>query len=99
MTMNKQWLLASRPTGEPTLANFRLIETPLPEIGPGEVLVRNHYMSLDPYMRGRMDDGKSYAQPQPLDQVMQGGTVGDHRPELRPAHARHLAFLHLAKGV
>ena len=48
MTMNKQWLLASRPTGEPTPANFRLIETPLPDIGPGEVLVRNHYMSLDP---------------------------------------------------
>ena len=85
MTMNKQWLLASRPTGEPTPSNFRLIETPLPDIGPGEVLVRNHYMSLDPYMRGRMDDGKSYAQPQPLDQVMQGGTVGEVLASQDPA--------------
>lgn len=88
MTTNKQWLLASRPTGEPVPANFRLVETPLPEIGPGEVLVRNHYMSLDPYMRGRMDDGKSYAQPQPLDQVMQGGTVGEvvasQDPDFKP---------------
>ena len=85
MTMNKQWLLASRPIGEPVPANFRLVETPLPEIGPGEVLVRNHYMSLDPYMRGRMDDGKSYAQPQPLDQVMQGGTVGEVLASQDPA--------------
>ena len=77
MTMNKQWLLASRPTGEPVPANFRLVETALPQIGPGEVLVRNHFMSLDPYMRGRMDDSKSYAQPQALDQVMQGRTVGE----------------------
>ena len=88
MTINKQWLLASRPAGEPVSANFRLVETPLPEIGPGEVLVRNQYMSLDPYMRGRMDDGKSYAQPQPLDQVMQGGTVGEvlasQDPDFKP---------------
>ena len=56
MTMNKQWLLDNRPKGEPTPSNFRLVETPIPAIGPGEILVRNHYMSLDPYMRGRMDD-------------------------------------------
>ena len=85
MTMNKQWLLASRPTGEPTLANFRLVETPVPSIGADEVLVRNHYMSLDPYMRGRMDDGKSYAMPQPLDAVMQGGTVGEVVASNNPA--------------
>jgi NADPH-dependent curcumin reductase CurA len=77
MTTNKQWLLASRPSGEPTPGNFRLAESALPEIGPGEVLVRNHYMSLDPYMRGRMDDTKSYAAKQELDQVMVGGTVGE----------------------
>jgi len=77
MTTNKQVLLASRPQGEASAANFRLVETTLPEVTDGQVLVRNHYLSLDPYMRGRMNEGKSYAQPQPLDQVMIGGTVGE----------------------
>ena len=77
MTMNKQWLLDNRPKGEPTPSNFRLVETPIPAIGPGEILVRNHYMSLDPYMRGRMDDTKSYSAPQALGEVMLGGTVGE----------------------
>ena len=76
-TMNKQIHLASRPKGEATADNFRLVEAPVPEPGEGQVLVRTHYLSLDPYMRGRMNDAKSYAQPQPLDQVMQGGTVGE----------------------
>jgi len=75
--MNKQLLLASRPSGPVSPDNFRLVETPVPEIGDGEVLVRNHFLSLDPYMRGRMDDAKSYAAPQPLNAVMQGGTVGE----------------------
>ena len=77
MPVNKQWLLVSRPKGQVSPDNFRLVESPVPDLGPGEVLVRNHYMSLDPYMRGRMDEGKSYAAPQPLDAVMQGGTVGE----------------------
>ena len=76
-TINKQWHLVSRPTGEPTPANFKLVEAALPELADGQLLVRNHYLSLDPYMRGRMNDGKSYAQPQPLNAVMQGGTVGE----------------------
>jgi NADPH-dependent curcumin reductase CurA len=76
-TMNRQILLASRPAGEPSADNFRLVETPLPALQEGQVLVRNHFLSLDPYMRGRMNDGKSYAQPQPLDAVMIGGTVGE----------------------
>ena len=76
-TINRQWHLASRPSGEPSAANFRLVEAPLPELKDGEVLVRHHYLSLDPYMRGRMNDAKSYAQPQPLDAVMQGGTAGE----------------------
>jgi NADPH-dependent curcumin reductase len=76
-TMNKQWHLVSRPTGEPTPENFKLVEAAVPELQDGQVLVRNHFMSLDPYMRGRMNDGKSYAQPQPLNAVMQGGTVGE----------------------
>ena len=76
-TMNKQWHLVSRPSGEPTPDNFKLVEAPVPELQDGQVLVRNHFMSLDPYMRGRMNEGKSYAQPQPLNAVMQGGTVGE----------------------
>jgi NADPH-dependent curcumin reductase CurA len=76
-TTNKQWLLASRPKGLPTEANFRLVEAPVPEPAEGQVLVRHHFMSLDPYMRGRMDDAKSYAASQPLDKVMGGGTVGE----------------------
>jgi len=73
---NRQYLLASRPTGEPTLDNFRLVESPVPELAVGQVLVRHHYLSLDPYMRGRMNDAKSYTAPQPLNEVMGGGTVG-----------------------
>jgi NADPH-dependent curcumin reductase CurA len=76
-TMNKRLVLASRPTGEPTPQNFRLEEVELPALNDGEVLVRHHYLSLDPYMRGRMSEGKSYAQPQPLNAVMIGGTVGE----------------------
>ena len=76
-TTNKQWHLVSRPDGEPSAANFRLVEVPVAEPADGQVLVRNHFMSLDPYMRGRMNDAKSYAAPQPLNAVMQGGTVGE----------------------
>lgn len=75
--INRQIHLASRPTGEPTADNFKLVETPVPELTDGQVLVRNHYLSLDPYMRGRMSESKSYADPQPLNQVMIGGTVGE----------------------
>src|SRR5205085_11874788 len=77
MTVNRQILLVSRPKGEPGAENFRLVETPLPALAEGEVLVRHHFLSLDPYMRGRMSDAKSYAPPQPLDQVMLGGTAGE----------------------
>jgi NADPH-dependent curcumin reductase CurA len=75
--VNKQQRLASRPAAEPTLDNFRLVEVPVPELAAGQVLVRHHYLSLDPYMRGRMNEGKSYAAPQPLDEVMIGGTAGE----------------------
>ncbi|HEX2010614.1 MAG TPA: NADP-dependent oxidoreductase [Roseateles sp.] len=75
--INRQILLASRPGGEPTVDNFRLVEAAVPALAEGQVLVRNHYLSLDPYMRGRMNEGKSYAQPQPLNEVMIGGTVGE----------------------
>ena len=66
-----------RPEGEASAANFKLVEAPVAEPDDGQVLVRHHFLSLDPYMRGRMNDAKSYAQPQPLGEVMQGGTVGE----------------------
>ena len=69
-------VLASRPQGAVTPDNFRLETVDIPELQDGQVLVRNHFLSLDPYMRGRMNDSKSYAQPQPLDEVMICGTVG-----------------------
>jgi len=77
MPVNKQILLDNRPQGEATASNFKLVESQTPPLKEGEVLVRHHYLSLDPYMRGRMNDAKSYAAPQPLGQVMQGGTVGE----------------------
>ncbi len=70
-------VLAKRPEGEPSDDCFRLETGPLPEPGPGEVLVKVSHMSLDPYMRGRMDDAKSYATPVPLGGTMEGGGVGE----------------------
>ena len=75
--INRQIVLASRPSGEPGLDNFRLVSADVPALADGQVLVRHHYLSLDPYMRGRMNDGKSYAAPQALGAVMIGGTVGE----------------------
>ena len=69
-------VLASRPTGPVTPDNFRLETVPVPEPADGQLLVRVHYLSLDPYMKGRMMESRSYAQPQPLDETMIGGTVG-----------------------
>ena len=73
----KRIVLAKRPDGFPTDENFRLEESQVPEPGEGEVLVRVKYMSLDPYMRGRMDDGPSYAAPVPVDGTMEAGAVGE----------------------
>ena len=87
--INHQILLASRPAGEPTVDNFKLVEAPVPsadELADGQVLVRHHFLSLDPYMRGRMNDSKSYAEPQPLNAVMIGGTVGE---VIASKHARY----------
>lgn len=77
MPQNRQILLDNRPEGEATASNFKLVTTDVAPLAEGQVLVRNHYLSLDPYMRGRMNDAKSYAQPQPLGQVMIGGTAGE----------------------
>ncbi|WP_158807316.1 NADP-dependent oxidoreductase [Beijerinckia sp. L45] len=85
MTDNKRVVLASRPNPNVSLDNFRLETAALTPLGDGEVRVRNHYLSLDPYMRGRMSDAKNYAAPQALDAVMIGGTVGDVVESRNPA--------------
>jgi NADPH-dependent curcumin reductase CurA len=77
MPQNKQIHLDNRPQGEASISNFKLVTGETPPLQDGEVLVRHHFLSLDPYMRGRMDDAKSYAAPQPLGQVMGGGTAGE----------------------
>ena len=73
--VNRQIQLVERPTGFPTRENFRLVEAPVPEPGPGEMLCRTIYLSLDPYMRGRMNAGPSYAPAVELGDVMAGATV------------------------
>ncbi len=77
MPINQQILLDNRPTGAAVASNFKLVSSETPALQDGQVLVRHHFMSLDPYMRGRMNDAKSYAAPQPLGVVMQGGTAGE----------------------
>ncbi len=86
MPQNTQIVLDNRPVGEATVANFKLVTTDTPALADGQVLVRHHYLSLDPYMRGRMNDSKSYAAAQPLGEVMIGGTVGE------VAESRHPKF-------
>ena len=77
MAQNKEYnrsiVLAARPKGAPVPENFRLVQTPVPQPGQGQVLLRTEYLSLDPYMRGRMSDAPSYAEPVKIDQVMVGG--------------------------
>jgi hypothetical protein len=87
MPANRQWLLDNRPQGEAATSNFKLVTTQTPDLADGQVLVRHHYLSLDPYMRGRMNEGKSYAQPQPLGEVMIGGTVGEVMESRHPKFA------------
>ena len=72
---NTRIVLASRPIGEPTRENFRIEQTAIPQIAEGDVLLRSIYLSLDPYMRGRMSDAESYAAPVALNDVMVGATV------------------------
>ena len=87
MPTNQQVLLDNRPTGEAQASNFKLVQSETPALKDGQVLVRHHFMSLDPYMRGRMNDSKSYAVPQPLGAVMQGGTAGEVVESLNPKFA------------
>jgi len=75
-SVNKQIRLASRPSGKVTESNFTVTEEPVPEVSDGQLLVRNIFMSVDPYMRGRMNDVKSYIPPFQIGEVLQAGVVG-----------------------
>ncbi|MCQ1986738.1 NADP-dependent oxidoreductase [Arthrobacter sp. zg-Y844] len=86
--------LASRPEGWPTEQNFRLAEVPVPELQEGQVLVRNLHMSVDPYMRGRMNDAKSYVPPFQLDAPLEGGAVGEVVESRSPDHKPGDKVLH-----
>ncbi len=87
MPQNTRILLDNRPEGEASAGNFKIETVETPVLQEGQVLVRHHYLSLDPYMRGRMNAGKSYAQPQPLGEVMIGGTVGEVVESRHPKYA------------
>ena len=74
---NREWLLAERPDGEPDMDSFELRETAVPSPTPGELLVRTQFLSVDPYMRGRMRDAESYAEPWDVGDALKGGIVGE----------------------
>src|SRR3954447_15248462 len=76
MPTSREWQLVRRPHGWPVPEDFRLVETEVPQPSGGQALVRNLAMSVDPYMRGRMNEGPSYAAPYQLEQPMYGGAVG-----------------------
>jgi NADPH-dependent curcumin reductase CurA len=76
MPKSREWHLVARPQGWPAADDFALVETDVPEPGPGQILVRNLHLSVDPYMRGRMNDVKSYSPPYALGEPMLGGAVG-----------------------
>jgi len=86
MPTYRRIVLASRPTATASTSNFRLEEAQTPALQPGQFLVRNEWLSLDPYMRGRMNEGRSYAAAQPIGEVMVGGTAGT------VAESRHPQF-------
>ncbi len=74
--MQREFHLKSRPTGMPTEDDFELVESPLPKLNKGEFLVQNEWLSVDPYMRGRMNDSESYVPPFEVGKPMEGGCVG-----------------------
>ncbi len=87
MAHNQQIVLDNRPQGEAVASNFKLVATDTPALQDGQVLVRHHFLSLDPYMRGRMNESKSYAASQGLGEVMIGGTVGEVAESKNPKYA------------
>src|SRR3546814_14062039 len=86
--VNRQWLLASHPEGMPEESNWKLVESPLPEPGPGEMLARTIWLSVDPYMRGRISRARNYAKGVEIGERMQGGGVGEivrsNNPDFAP---------------
>src|ERR1700748_1877748 len=88
MAQAKRLFLVSRPVGDPKPSDFRLEETPIPTPGEGQVLLRTIWLSLDPYMRGRMSDGPSYATPVPIGGVMEAGTVNEVIASNNPGFAK-----------
>src|SRR5882757_2797091 len=85
--MAHSWTLAARPKGTPKLSDFALVETPLPPLEDGMIHVRNTWLSVDPYMRRRMNDAKSYAQPYLIGEPMIGGAVGTVIATRSPTYA------------
>ncbi len=88
MAQAKRVVLASRPVGEPKASDFRIEDYALPAPGEGQVLLRTIWLSLDPYMRGRMSEGPSYAAPVPIGGVMEGGTVCEVIASNNPSFAK-----------
>src|SRR5689334_13953207 len=88
MAQNKAWTLASYPSGAVSEQNFKLVDSPAPSPKDGEVLVRNLWLSLDPYMRGRLSQQKSYVKGVEIGEVMTGETAGEvvesHHPRFKP---------------
>jgi NADPH-dependent curcumin reductase len=88
MAQNNRIVLASRPVGEPKASDFRIESSPIPTPGDGQVLLRTIWLSLDPYMRGRMSDAPSYAAPVPIGGVMEGGTISEVIASNNPAYVK-----------
>ena len=83
-TVNRQFVLAARPVGMPKESDFRVVDAPIPALVSGQILVRTLFLSVDPYMRGRMTGVRTYADPVDIGQVMVGGTVGKVLQSLNP---------------
>jgi NADPH-dependent curcumin reductase CurA len=96
VTTSREIHLAARPHGWPTPDDFRLVTVEVPDPGPGQVVVRNQFMSVDPYMRGRMNDGPSYAPPYEVGRVMHGRAVGEVVASSDPALAVGQTVVHEA---
>src|ERR1051325_1865492 len=94
--MARAWHLKSRPSGTPTEDNFELKELSLPPLADGMVRVRNSWLSVDPYMRGRMNDVKSYVPPFQVGEPMEGGAIGEVVESNADGFARGDLVLHMA---
>src|SRR5262245_53316454 len=99
LSIARQIVLAARPQGKPELTDFRLEETAIPTPASGQLLLGVQYLSLDPYMRGRMDDRKSYAKPLQLGEVMTGETVARVLTSNHPAMRKVTSSSHQPDGA